>query len=213
LIIMPPISMQDHLLQALEDKDVPFVCLAARSLNRHKNEVVSVDRQAMSQVADLFAAKGAKHVAVIKGAKNRLSTTERFEGFKSALLERELELLPQHIAEGDYTYDSGIVAARSLLQRKPRPDAIFASNDQMAIATIHVAQDLGIRVPNDLLVVGYDDEPMASRFKPSLTTLRRDDNAMAAAAAHKILALLNNDRCVVDGGFMPRLVERDSTRR
>ncbi|HSG62450.1 MAG TPA: LacI family DNA-binding transcriptional regulator [Pseudomonadales bacterium] len=213
VIIMPPISMQEHLLDVLTEKSIPFVCMAAKSLARELNEVVSLDRRAMSQVADLFAARGAKHVAVIKGAKNRLSTIERFEGLKLAMQERELGLLPQHIAEGDYSYDSGVVAARSLLQRKPRPDAIFASNDQMAIASIHVAEDLGIRVPEDLLVIGYDDEPMSSRFKPSLTTLRRDDNAMAVAAAHKMLALLNNDRCVVESAFIPRLVERDSTRR
>ncbi|MBR9911439.1 MAG: LacI family transcriptional regulator [Gammaproteobacteria bacterium] len=214
LIIMPPISANEALTKALQDKGIPYVRLAAIAVDAAEKVVISDDRSAMRQVAELFHRRGCKDVAVILGPPHRLASKERFEGLQSALGDLGIQINSQRVVEGDFTYESGLLCAKQLLSAKSRPDAVFASNDQMAIAVIHTAEDLGLKVPGDLLVVGYDDEPMASRLRPSLTTLQRPNADMARAAALKLIAAASNNEQILNElptVFTPQLICRQST--
>ena len=216
LVIMPPISSNEELIAALRDKGIKYVRMAARVVDSTEHLVISDDRAAMQQVADLFQQKAVTHPAIIRGPDDRMASEERYEGLMAALSERGISLSPDYIADGNFSYDSGVVAAQKLLAQTPRPDAIFASNDQMAIAAIHVAEDAGIAVPDELIVVGYDDEPMASRLRPSLTTLQRDNSGMASAAALKLVANIAgkvDDAQSIQTLFTPQLVTRQSSDR
>ncbi len=216
LIIMAPISSNEQLIDALRKESIEYVRMAPKEIDSTDCMIVSCDRQAMNQVADLFVKRQCRRPAIIRGPANRIVTRERFEGLIDALKKRNLMIDEAHIAEGDFSFESGLVAAKKLLGTVDRPDAIFASNDQMAIATIHVAEDLGIKVPQDLLVVGYDDEPMASRLRPTLTTLQRPNTEMARCAALKLIANINNEPAGnknIETFFIPQLIERNSTNR
>jgi LacI family transcriptional regulator len=91
------------------------------------------------------------------------------------------------IVEGAYTFDSGVACAEALLARKPRPTAIFASNDEMAAGVYKAAYRLGISIPRELSVVGFDDSPLATRLSPSLTTIRMPIRDMGRLAAAKLI--------------------------
>jgi LacI family transcriptional regulator len=213
LVILPPISMNEELLARLNEEKIHFVALAAREVVEDISHcIVSSDRLAMEQVADLFVKTGVSRPAFIEGPKDRLSTIERREGLVAALAKRGFEIDAENFAEGDFSYSSGLRAAKQLLNKRDRPDAIFACNDQMAIAAIHVAQDMAIDIPNELQIVGYDDEPMAARLRPSLTTLQRPNIDMAKAAGYKIMALIQEEVCEAETYFTPRLIVRDSTK-
>ena len=84
------------------------------------------------------------------------------------------------VAQGMFTYRSGLDAAESLLSQERRPTAIFASNDDMAAATVAIAHRMGLDVPSDLTVVGFDDAPLATTIWPELTTVRQPIMDMAA---------------------------------
>jgi len=214
LIILPPISMNLPLLKRLREESIHFVALAAREVDADLAScVVSADREAMQQVAELFLKQQISRPAIINGPADRLSTIERFNGLKSALATLGIPLTEDCIVEGDFSYESGLLAARKLLSSPQRPDAIFACNDQMAIATIHVAQDMHIVIPEELIVVGYDDDPIAARLRPSLTTLRRQNVEMAKVAGKKIIALIQGEGVSANSYFVPKLIVRDSTRR
>lgn len=213
LVILPPISMNIELLSRLKNEGIKYVALAAREVDENiQHCVVSSDREAMEQVADLFVKTGVNRPAFLAGPKDRLSTIERQAGLIDSLAKNGMVIAKDDFADGDFSYTSGLHAAKKLLTKKERPDAIFACNDQMAIATIHVAQDLGIDVPNQLQVVGYDDEPMAARLRPGLTTLQRANIDMAMAAGQKIIALIQGEECKAETYFTPRLIVRDSTK-
>ncbi len=215
VIIMPPISANNDLIKSLQDRNIPYVRLAAKAIDEPDKMVVSDDRSAMREVADLFYEAGCVDVGFILGPPHRLASAERFEGMELCLKSHGLSINPKFIMEGDFSYESGLVCAEALLTGKSRPDAIFASNDQMAIAVIHKAEDLGIRIPEDLLVVGYDDEPMSGRLRPSLTTLQRPNAEMAKAAALKLISAASNNEQPLDGlptVFTPQLVHRQSTK-
>jgi LacI family transcriptional regulator len=94
------------------------------------------------------------------------------------------------VAQGHFTYESGRKAAHELLRLPERPSAIFASNDDMAAATIAVAAARGQRVPADLSVAGFDDSPLAREIAPRLTTIRQPLRKMAEAAVFALVALI-----------------------
>jgi LacI family transcriptional regulator len=92
------------------------------------------------------------------------------------------------IADGNYQFDSGLVAADRLLDLVPRPTAIFSCNDEMAAGVIHAACQRGLSVPRDLSVIGFDDTPIAAHMWPPLTTVRWPIATMARSAALKLIA-------------------------
>ncbi len=216
LIVMPPISAVEPLFEALRENTIPYVRLAAKAVDEPEAVVVSNDRLAMDQVAELFAQKQCSDVAILMGPEHRLASKERFAGLTEALAKRGKTIRPECIIAGDFTYETARKNADKLLSAKTRPDAVFASNDQMAIAVMHSAEDLGIKVPQELLVVGYDDDPMASRLRPSLTTLKRPNEEMAKAATLKLIQALSVETvedAELVSEFTPELLQRQSTDR
>jgi len=124
---------------------------------------------------------------LITGPPQYRSAHERVLGFTSALEARGVKIPPEMIVEGSYTFDSGVACAEALLARKPRPTAIFASNDEMAAGVYKAAYRLGISIPRELSVVGFDDSPLATRLSPSLTTIRMPIRDMGRLAAAKLI--------------------------
>ena len=120
---------------------------------------------------------------------------------------------PEMIVEGAYTFDSGVACAEALLARRPRPTAIFACNDEMAAGVYKAAYRLGISIPEELSVVGFDDSPLAARLSPSLTTIRMPIRDMGRLAAAKLIPPKVADE--VDTGMVTRvtlhLIVRDSS--
>jgi DNA-binding LacI/PurR family transcriptional regulator len=92
-------------------------------------------------------------------------------GYHSALLAAGLPITPELVCEANFRIDDGYRAAQQLLSRPNRPTAIFAQNDNMAVGTLRAAQELGLRVPADLSLVGFDDVELASVVSPPLTTV------------------------------------------
>jgi LacI family transcriptional regulator len=114
--------------------------------------------------------------------------------------------------EGAYTFDSGFNCAETLLSRFPQPTAIFACNDEMAAGAYKAAYLKGLRIPDDLTVVGFDDSPLASRIWPALTTVRLPIRDMGRLAAEKLIAKVNKHDGTPQGATVfPHLVVRNSS--
>ncbi len=97
------------------------------------------------------------------------------------------------IADGNYTFESGMVAAERLLDLTPRPTAILSCNDEMAAGVIHAARQRGLEIPRDLSIIGFDDTPIAAHVWPPLTTVRWPIASMARSAALKLIAGIDGD--------------------
>ncbi len=116
------------------------------------------------------------------------------EGYRQALAERGIEVDDSLVAQGLFTYRSGLDAAEELLEAKDPPSAIFASNDDMAAATVAVAHRRGLDVPGDLTVVGFDDSALATTIWPELTTIHQPIADMSRAAVDLLAAMLRDKR-------------------
>ena len=124
-------------------------------------------------------------------------------------------LPPSYIAEGAYTFDSGFACAEVLLSRSPRPTAIFACNDEMATGVYKAALLKGLRIPEDLTVVGFDDSPLASRIWPAMSTVRLPIRDMVRMAAEKLIAKVEKSEAAAGptATVVPHLVVRQSSAR
>lgn len=215
VIIIPPVSESDQLAQTLKSINLPYIRIASTDLEDSDNIVISNDRAAMPDIAQHLVELGHKDIAMITGPMTFYSSQERFNGFKDALAERHLPLAEDFILQGENSYESGIELATSLLKMSPRPTAIFANNDEMAAGAVRAATDLGIKVPDELSIAGFDDNIIASRIIPSLTTIRRPVEKIASSATQKLIQSISPDQTSENKkiAIKPYLITRESTKR
>ncbi|KAE8763343.1 LacI family DNA-binding transcriptional regulator [Georgenia thermotolerans] len=131
---------------------------------------------------------GHTDIAFVSGADSSAATVERLRGYRRALKDNGLAARPERVLAGDYTEAGGYAAARALMEREDRPTALFAANDRMAIGAMAAMADLGLRVPEDVAVVGFDDVPMASYVRPALTSVSISARQLGVEAMRLLLA-------------------------
>jgi len=213
VILTPSVSEDDRLAKLLQEFDCPYVRVASVMLDKPNAMVVTHDSMGAAEAANHLAEIGHQRIAHISGPPSFRSAHERRRGFREALSERGLKLRPSFDREGAYTFDSGIEAARELLALKPRPTAIFAGNDEMAAGIYKVAHELGLAIPEQLSVIGFDDSATALRLWPVLTSVRLPVRDMGRLATDKLFARQAKKRPgdVETTEVMPKLIVREST--
>lgn len=215
VILLPPVSENDELTKALQDVGCNYVRVSYAQLDDPSRMLISNDRQAVAEVARYLVSLGHTRIGYITGPQGFLSARERREGFLEALAHRGLRIPPTLIVQGGYTYESGLTGGEVLLGRTPRPTAIFASNDEMAAGVYRAADRLGLSIPGDLSVVGFDDGPIAARLLPPLTTVRlpiRDIGRLAALKLIQPPGAGSEDAAGMSSLIVPHLTVRDSCR-
>jgi LacI family transcriptional regulator len=211
-VVLPPsVSEDERLAKLLTDIDCGYVRIASVVLDASPSMVVTHDNRGGYQAARHLAELGHRVVAHISGPDTFRSAHERRRGFVEGLVEGGVEL-PSHLrCEGAYTFDSGLACADKLLRLSPRPTAIFTGNDEMAAGVYQAARNLGLEIPRDLSVVGYDDSPLAARLWPPLTTVKLPIREMGRTAALKLIGDREPDPAAKPTEFEPALIARAST--
>jgi DNA-binding LacI/PurR family transcriptional regulator len=134
---------------------------------------------------------GRKKLATVTGHMNLYSARDRLIGFKHGLEEYELPILQERIAYGDFTESGGYRQTKLLLSRTDF-DGLFVASDMTAFGAISALQEAGLRIPEDVAVVGFDDIPAAARHKPALSTVRQPIQQMGSIAAQTIIDQLES---------------------
>ncbi len=213
-MLLPPISERDDLAQLLKSQDVRYVRIGSAILDSPEHCVASNDQQVVEYAVNQLISKGHRDIGFVRGPEGFRSAKERELGFMAAIKSAKLSLPDGRSADGNYRFESGVLAGFKLLDRIDRPTAIFASNDEMAAGVIHSARALGIAVPEQLSVIGFDDSPTASHLWPPLSTVRWPIHAMGELAAKKLLPefLPNVDPENLPVTVESTYVERDSVK-
>jgi LacI family transcriptional regulator len=134
---------------------------------------------------------GHRRIAIIKGVEGNADAAERLRGYRGALASAGLGSAAIEVA-GDFTEASGFRSTRELLGREVQPTAIFAANDAMAIGALSALREVGLRVPNDVALAGFDDIPMARYLDPPLSSVHVDISALGEHATLRLLAALRD---------------------
>lgn len=166
---------------------------------------------AMSMVRHLVEL-GHQKIAFVAGTPYSGQSMERQRGYEEALREAGIPIRTEYLASGDFVYESGIAAAKSLLALPDPPSAIFCANDSMAMGALHAAIELGLTVPADVSIGGFDDVPSAATMMPSLTTVRQPLDDIGVRAVDELIALIGGRPRAASRTELPaRLVIRGST--
>ena len=190
LILSQPVSDFEPLITALLEADIAFVRISQRPCAGDPPCVSVDDEQAAYRLTDHLVSLGHRRIGFIMGHPDHGSSHDRLKGFRASLDAHGLPADRAPIEQGLYTFDSGYACAQRLLALEPRPTAIFAGDDHMAMGVLTAAYERGFVVPDDLSVCGFDDAPMARYVWPPLTTARQPVNEVARVATECLLNLL-----------------------
>lgn len=195
VILTPPLSDQEALLGVLKHQRIPYVRIAPAAHSDNQRSVYTNDRESSARMTEHLAALGHRRIGFIIGHPDHAAVANRHKGYLDGLQNCGLNHDRSLVVQGYNTHESGMQCARKLLQVPDdrRPSAIFASNDHMAAGVMAVAHSLGLGVPDDLSVAGFDDMPLASEVWPALTTVRQPIIEMSARAADLLLRQLRGE--------------------
>lgn len=210
-LIIANATMSSSIVDACVRRGTPLM-LFNRYVRGAKASAVSCDNVAGGQlVADMLLQAGHQRIAYIAGRQNTSTNVDRERGFRDRLRERGYGDVPRE--QGQYTYQSGYDAAKRLLRRSDPPDGIFCANDITALGAIDAARDLGIEIPDQLSIIGFDDIPAASWTAYQLTTVRQPVNTMIDMSIRLLLERIETPEIDPVITFVPgKWVQRGSAR-
>ncbi len=175
------------IVDALHNAGVPCVQISPKRDDQRYPAVFCNTQHGASQMVEYLISLGHSDIGFIKGPARESGAEERYQGYCKAMEANNLPINDAWIAQGDYTFRSGLVGGRTLLKRKTRPSAIFACNDEMASGVLSAAHQLGLDVPEEISVAGVDDVKMAAQLWPPLTTVRQPTAEMASLAIEMLI--------------------------
>ena len=178
-------------IYAMQDR--PFVFVNRVFGNCMQNCVGPGDRYGARLATQHLVDLGHRRIGYINGMADWIEAQNRLLGYQDVLVENGLPMDEALIRQGDWGVESGYQAACRLMALEERPTAIFAANDIMALGAIYAIQEVGLKIPEDVAIVGYDDRDFADWIRPALTTIRMPSFEMGQAAARLLLQQINGE--------------------
>lgn len=216
VILPPPLCDSEAVLELATSNDVIPLAFATAIPREGVSAIIVDDYKGAFDMTRYLISLGHRSIGFVQGNPKHSPSQRREQGYRAAMAGASLTIDDEWIAPGLFTYRSGLDAAYRLLGSRQRPTAIFASNDDMAAAIVAIAHGIGLRIPEDISIAGFDDAQIASTIWPELTTIRQPISDMASRA----VALLNEQFRESRAGSTPEvrhvremltLVERAST--
>lgn len=176
--------------EQLASRDIPFAVIdPVGDLEADVPAVGATNWQGGLAATRHLLELGHRRIGVVAGPDHLLCSRARVDGYRAALETAGLSFDPALVRAGDFHHEAGHECGRQLLRLKNRPTAVFAGNDLQALGVYEAARELGLRIPEDLSVVGFDDLPATRWVGPPLTTVRQPLTEMAATAARIVIRL------------------------
>ncbi|MBE3590731.1 MAG: LacI family DNA-binding transcriptional regulator [Firmicutes bacterium] len=188
-LILATAMTRDQTIEYLSEQGLPFVLVNRYTLGTD-HYVVTDNLQAGREAVAHLIELGHRRIAHLAGPLFTDTGLSRLQGYRTALREAGITFHSAYVEECDFKEASGYEGARRLLQLDPRPTAIFAANDLIAIGVYRAAAEAGLRIPDDLSVVGHNDIPAATYLHPQLTTIRVPLNEMGRSSARLLVELI-----------------------
>ncbi len=203
------LRLNDTRFQLAEHLALPVVAVGQPDGGGDCQWIAPDDVAAMDHVVRHLTALHHERIAFVGGPPAYVHSRHRQKGWRAAI--EQAGLRPGPVAVGDFTGPGGASATRRILSSRRRPTAIVYANDLMAIAGMTVARQLGIRIPDQLSITGFDDIPLAGHLEPALTTVREDVTTWGRLAAELLLTVIEERPATVPRLGPPQLIVRDST--
>jgi LacI family transcriptional regulator len=179
--------------------DTPIVLLNCYTAGRREASVVPAEVAGGFNATEYLIRKGHRRIAFINGEPWMDASADRLKGYRQALVTHDIPFEPALIRNGDWLPLKGYLHARELLSADPRPSALLCANDLMALGAIEAAAELGLAVPDDVSIMGYDDQELARYTHPPLSTLVLPNYEMGRHAAEILIDAVTSGRQMRSG--------------
>ncbi|OEG00123.1 hypothetical protein BHF71_06255 [Vulcanibacillus modesticaldus] len=204
--------------EALYSLNVPVVLVATEAKEYNLPAVKVNDYQAVSDAIKYLVDNGHSNIGMISGPlEDKIAGLPRYEGYKSTLMEMGIPFNEENVVFGDYRFESGKKAIKELLSKNPEITAVFVSSDEMAIGSIVGACKMGIEVPKELSIIGYDNVSISEMSNPALTTIDQSLYQMGYQGVELLFEMIEKQKkedsriCKGDTIYIPhRIIERES---
>ncbi len=187
-VILSSMMTDDPILEALAQAELPFILIGRHPSNNQVNYVDVDNTNSAREIVSYLLRMGYRRVATITGPQNMIAGIDRLEGYHAALRFWGVAMDARLIVDGDFSEEGGYAAMQRLLPL--RPDAVFAASDAMALGALRAIQEAGLKVPQDMGLVGYDDMPFVARTNPPITTVRQPTLKVGAVATETLIGLI-----------------------
>ncbi|MEO6340856.1 MAG: LacI family DNA-binding transcriptional regulator [Caulobacteraceae bacterium] len=187
VILSPPVCDRPEVLDALDRRGMRYVRIAPAAEFERSPYVYMDDRQAAYDMTVHLQKLGHERIGFVKGHAEHSASPLRHQGFLAAMADAGLLVRPEWVHSGNFSFRSGVGAGERLLNLPDPPTAVFASNDDMALGVMTVANRMQLGLPKALSVAGFDDSPIAQVVWPQLTTIRQPVAEMAFEAASMLI--------------------------
>lgn len=181
----------DH-FETLLQKNIPLVFFDRICKSLNTSQVFTNNYEVAFEATQYLIDKGCRRIATITGPRHLYTSLHRFQGYLDALTKNNLAFDPDYLLVTDYRRESIHQYTRRLLELPERPDAIFAMNDMIAIEMMHIIKRAGLKVPHDIAVLGFNNEPITEFVEPSLSSIEHPAHEIGAAAAEILLSQIKD---------------------
>ncbi|QQK77352.1 catabolite control protein A [Salicibibacter cibarius] len=202
---------EEH-VEHMRSSSIPIV-LAATYHEDAEFPSVNIDyAQAAFDAVDYLAKKGHARIGMVTGTlEDPVNGYQKFKGYKQALAENNVPFDESLISVCDYTYDSAIESVQDFVTLENKPTAIFSATDEMALGVIHGLQDRGLRIPDDVEVVGFDNTRLATMVRPTLTTVVQPMYDIGAVSMRLLTKFMDNEMIEEQNVVLPHQIEYRNT--
>ncbi|MEW9121920.1 MAG: LacI family DNA-binding transcriptional regulator [Thermotaleaceae bacterium] len=213
-IIVMSQSMKDMaFIYHIIEKKIPLVVLNRELKEDNVINILCDDNRGAYRAIEYLITMGHKKIGFIEGKEEFKSSLERKTGYMDALMDYGLPIYKKFIVKGNYDIDSGYRAMKQMLENEEYPTAVFCSNDDMAVGAMKAIREKNLSVPQDISIIGFDDNIFSNFLTPALTTVQRPIGKIGEAGAQALIQFINKDNVENDRIFIStELIERESVR-
>ncbi len=190
-VVLMGFSRTDPELLHLLREEIPTVAIDLDLVGARATYVTSDNVEAAATVVQYLNALGYTRIAQISGILDSRPGIDRVLGYRSGLERARLPFREEYLVEGDFYESAGYAGMQRLLTLEQPPEAVFCASDMMALGAIRAVHAAGLRVPEDIAIVGFDDAAFASMMDPPLTTVRQDKAGLGAAACEALMRIID----------------------
>lgn len=205
-------DLTEELLEMLDrHSDIPKVIMDWGPQSSQADKIIDNSEEGGYLATKFLISKGHKDIACLSGHLEKAVCQERIDGYKRAMNEAGIEVKADRILEGNFECDTAVIAANRIAAMEDRPSAVFCFNDTMALGLMSRLQQLGVNVPKDISVIGYDNIELAEYFSPPLTTVHQPKRRVGKTAFEILLERIKDKGHEKRTFEMhPEIIERDS---
>ena len=212
MIIIPQYTYHYGFVQELEQLGFPYVLISPMDCPDRGKCVSLDDYRGACLATQCLIDAGFTQIGLINGPPNHYDAIVRQRAFVETAAKAGVRVNPDWVVPGEFTTESGYRAMRQILEEARAPQALFCANDFMAAGAMLALDERGLRVPEDVSIVGYDDSEVARSVHPQLTTVRNPTYQIGEAAMERLLAYIGGQSGLAEIVFEPELVVRGSCR-